>query len=42
MPKLDNARCEKFCELTATGHTRPDAYLGAGYRAKTRKVAASS
>ena len=39
MAKLDNPRWEKFCELTATGHKRGDAYLAAGYTAKTRQVA---
>ena len=40
MPKkLSNARWERFAVLTATGQTRADAYLGAGYRTKTREVA---
>jgi len=39
MPRLDNLRWEKFAELTATGSSRGDAYLGAGYRSKTRKAA---
>lgn len=39
MAKLDNPRWEKFAELTATGQKRADAYIGAGYRTKTREVA---
>ena len=40
MAKLDNPRWERFAELTATGQKRADAYLGAGYHTKTRKIAA--
>ncbi len=36
MAKLDNPRWERFAELTATGSKRGDAYLAAGYTAKTR------
>ncbi len=37
--ELGNPRHEQFAKLTATGHKRADAYVGAGYQTGTRKVA---
>jgi hypothetical protein len=39
MSELSNPRHEKFAKLTATGHKRADAYIGAGYDTKSRNVA---
>ncbi len=39
MRELGNPRREKFAKLTATGHKRADAYIGAGYHTKSRDVA---
>jgi len=38
MPELRNPRHETFAKLTAIGHSRADAYVGAGYQAGTPKA----
>lgn len=42
MPLLDNARHEKFCQLTAQGFKRHEAYNQAGYDCKSKQVAMQS